>query len=190
MGQLPGPPPDFASFYREPNIERMHRELTDHEFEHFVGYVFEQAGYFVEDTAFQRGAGIDLKLYTGSPPAQILSAGVQVKELNADALVTAPEIVKLRGGVAGVGGVPGYFVTTSGFVGPALVQANGTPRVWPIDGAHFLRYINYVRGTRALVGAVPHDELAVLDQEPMPIAPESILIADTVARRFHAPRRC
>jgi len=43
----------FESIYTEPTIDRMLRELSDHEFEHFVGYVFERAGFSVEDTAGQ-----------------------------------------------------------------------------------------------------------------------------------------
>jgi hypothetical protein len=65
MGQLSGEPPDFAGLFAEPTIQRMLDELDDHEFEHFVGYIFEQAGYTVEDTAWQRGSSLDLKVYSG-----------------------------------------------------------------------------------------------------------------------------
>jgi chromosome partitioning protein len=183
MGQLQGPLPDFAGLFAEPSIERMLKELSDHEFEHFVGYVFEQAGYVVEDTATQYGPGLDLKLYTGPVGARTLCAGVQVKHFPSGNVVRAPDIVNLRGGVAGNGGVPGYIVTTSGYVGPALTEANTPPRVWPLDGARFLRYINYVRGTRAFTAAAPQDELSALDHALAPISPEAVLIADEVKRR-------
>ena len=49
MGQLPGPPPNFADHYAHPDIDRMIQELSHHEFEHFVNFVFEQAGYTVVD---------------------------------------------------------------------------------------------------------------------------------------------
>ncbi len=183
MPTLSPPFPDFAGLFNAPSIERMLADLNDHEFEHFVGYVFEQAGYVVEDTAGQRGPGLDLKLYVGSIAPGNLRAGVQIKQYRQDQTVVAPDVVRLRGGVAANGGVPGYFVTTSSFVGPALVQARGAPRIWPIDGAAFLRYITYVRGTRAFIPPDPHDELSALDGPVVPIPPEAILIADTIAHR-------
>ncbi len=183
MGQLQGPLPDFAGLFAEPSIERMVKELSDHEFEHFAGHVFEQAGYIVEDTAAQYGPGLDLKLYTARAGERTLCAGVQVKHFLPGNLVRAPDIVNLRGGVAGNGGVPGYFVTTSGYVGPALTEAHTPPRVWPLDGARFLRYVNYVRGTRAFTAAAPQDELSALDQTLAPVSPEAILLADDVKRR-------
>jgi hypothetical protein len=65
MGQLSGEPPDFAGIYAAPTIKRM-LELTSHEFEHFVAYVFELAGYVVEDAAGRYGQGMDLKQFVDS----------------------------------------------------------------------------------------------------------------------------
>jgi chromosome partitioning protein len=183
MGQLPGSVPDFAGQFTQPSIQRMLDGLSDHEFEHFVAYVFEQAGYVVEDTAGHRGPGLDLKLYTGSVAPGNLRAGVQVKHYRQDRPITAPEVGQLRNGIAQNGGVPGYFVTTSSFVGPALTQAQEAPRIWPMDGARFLRYIAYVRDTRAFLPPAPQDELSLLDASPVPIPPEAIIMAETVARR-------
>jgi hypothetical protein len=127
MGQLQGALPDFDSIYQEPSIARMRKELTDHQCEHFVAYMFERAGYLIEDVARKHGPGLDVKCYTGPATAPTPCTGVRVKHYSPDDLVTAPDVLRLRGSVAGNGGVPGYLVTTSGFVGPALVQAKDTP---------------------------------------------------------------
>ena len=74
MGQLQGPLPDFAGQFAEPSIGRMVKGLSDHQFEHFVKYVFEQAGYEVEDTAGQYGQGLvmhsGMQLHISSPAAR------------------------------------------------------------------------------------------------------------------------
>ena len=46
MGQLQVDLVKFERIYTEPSIARLQHEFEDHEFEHFVGYVFEQAGFF------------------------------------------------------------------------------------------------------------------------------------------------
>ena len=66
----------FRDIFEHPSLERMLKELDAYQFEDFVGYVFEQAGYLVEDVAGQRGPGLDLKLYIGPPEMQRLHAGV------------------------------------------------------------------------------------------------------------------
>jgi cellulose biosynthesis protein BcsQ len=187
MPQLQGPIPDFAGLYAAPTIQRMLDELTAHQFEHFVKYVFEQAGYFVEDTAGRFGEGLDLKLYTGPADGHVLSAGVSVKQFTPPATVYGPQVMGFRGALAPLNGASGYVVTTSSFGGQALHQADIPPRIWPIDGAHFLRYIAYVRGTRALAKAVAkesEDEDVRLRLAPVaPIPPEVFLAADDIKRR-------
>jgi hypothetical protein len=110
MGQVPRPPPDFAGYYDHPNIEQMVTGLSDHEFEHFVKYVFEQAGYFVKDTAGKYGQGLDLKLYTGPSSTPSLYAGVSMKHFrhpdmpSPHSLVQAQHIMNLKGALAGLSG--------------------------------------------------------------------------------------
>jgi len=70
---------DFTRLFDAPTIEGM-LTLTPYELEDFVGYVFERAGYVVEDTATQFGQGLDLKLYTLPTPIKRLHAGVSVKQ--------------------------------------------------------------------------------------------------------------
>jgi chromosome partitioning protein len=181
MGQLPGQPPNFAGIFAAPTIGSM-LKLTSHEFEHFVAYVFEQAGYVVEDVAGQYGRGMDLKLYTDKLLPQNLKAGVSAKRFTPpDEVVTGPQTMLFHGALRDV--MPGYTVTTSGFNRPALDEAEKAPRIWQIDGDHFLRYITYVRGTRSA---------EVEDQEPdkrlhtnpaAPIPPEVMFAADEIQRR-------
>jgi chromosome partitioning protein len=187
MAQLPEPWPDFAGLFAEPSIQRILDKLNDHQFEHFVMYVFEQAGYFVEDTAGRYGEGLDLKLYVGPSDERVLRAGVSVKQFTPPATVNGPQVVGFRGALAPLQGIPGYVVTTSTFGGQAAVQAGNTPRIWLINGAHFLRYINYVRGTRALAKAaaqVAQEKDVRLRSVPLaPIPPEPFLAADDIKRR-------
>jgi hypothetical protein len=49
-------------FFDEPSINRMLNELGHTEFEHFIGYVFRQAGFSVEHTGNQYGPGLDPKV--------------------------------------------------------------------------------------------------------------------------------
>ena len=117
MPQLQEPIPDFADLFAKPTLQRMLDELNSHQFEHFVKYVYEQAGYFVEDTAGRFGEGLDLKLYTGPADARVLCAGVSVKQLTPPATVNGPQVMGFRGALAPLGGIPGYVVTTSTFNG-------------------------------------------------------------------------
>ncbi len=187
MGQLPEPLPDFADHYAYPDIDRMIRELSHHEFEHFVKYVFEQAGYTVIDVAGQHGPGLDLELYTGPAGPNTLHAGVQVKHWRRARKITSPYIVGLRGGLPDDGKVTGYFVTTTTFKDTALdeARAEARRRIWPIDGAHFVRYIDYLRGSRLISqeGKTLQDDPLFADDPLVPVPPDVLLLADTIVRR-------
>ncbi|HEX6799756.1 MAG TPA: AAA family ATPase [Ktedonobacterales bacterium] len=183
MGQLPpGSEPDYAGLFAEPSIDRMLApHLTPHQFEHFVKYVFEQAGYFVEDAAGQYGQGIDLRLFTGPLDERVLRAGVSVKQFTPPGQVNGQQMMNFHGALRGM---RGYAVTTSTFNGPALAEAEQSPRIWPIDGAHLLRYINYVRGSHSADTAEEGESDTRLRGEPSPpVAPEVLLAADDIARR-------
>lgn len=172
---------DFARLFDAPTIEGM-LALSPYEFEDFVGYVFERAGFIVEDTATQFGPGLDLKLYTMPTPVKRLHSGVSVKQFPASTKVTAPDVVKLKGGLATIGGVSGYMVTTSTLNEPAEAQAKKAPQVWPINGEHLVRYITYVRGSRSAV-----DPTTLIAESPLaPIPPEALLVADGLERRPQA----
>jgi chromosome partitioning protein len=172
----------FVRLYSEPSIENMlPPHLTPYEFEDFVGFVFHQAGFRVEDTATQFGPGIDLKLYTGPSSAPVLHAGVSVKQFVPGSPVTGPHVNNLRGGVAQFGNVLGYLVTTSSFNGPAIAQAKLKPVIVPMDGEHFMRYIRYVRGSRPLTN--PGQETRPPGFPMAPIPAEAVFWAENLRRR-------
>lgn len=189
MGQLQGEPPDFAGLYAEPIIERIVDTLTDHQFEHFVGYVFEQAGYVVEDTAGQYGQGLDLKLYIRMAHAPLLHAGVSVKRFRPPSMpaphtqVQVHHVMELKGALVGQTGVSGSVVTTGTFTGPAHAKALENPQAWPIDGKHLVRYINYVRGSRAVEAEDTEPDVRLRTNPLAPIPPEVLLAADDIMRR-------
>src|SRR5262249_10123481 len=94
----------FTSIFKEPTIERLLTELGDTDFEHFVGYVFRQAGYGVKHTGTQYGQGLDLRLYLGSPATGSPYGGVSVKHFSGDGVVTGPQVMNLRGALQGLRG--------------------------------------------------------------------------------------
>src|SRR5258708_16750764 len=174
----------FKDMYDHPSIERMLDELDPYQFEDFVGYVFSRAGFVVEDTATQYGPGLDLKLYTLPTHIKRLHSGVSVKQYRPAAQrVTAPEVIKLRGGLASFGGGPGYIVTTSTLNEPALIQAQKDPRIYGLDGDHLLRYIAYVRGTRSTPKRPEEEKMAPPGPPLSPIPPEILEVADNTERR-------
>jgi chromosome partitioning protein len=181
MGQLSGNLPDFAEMFNDPSIERMLTDLSDHEFEHFVGYVFEQAGYRVEDWAGQYGHGLDLKLFTGPMAAKAPYAGVSVKHFSPGNLVNGQHMMNFRGAVGSH--LQGYAVTTSRFNEQALKEAKKVPQIWPIDGEHLLRYIRYVRGTRTEHAHDTEGDTRLHTNALAPISPEVFLAADDVVHR-------
>jgi len=164
----------FQDIFGEPSIERMLTELDDTEFEHFVAYVFRQAGFAVEYTGNQHGPGLDLKIFMGGP----LKAGVQVKHFVESHRITGHDVVHLRGGLPELEGVVGYFVTTSSFLNTALKEAKNGRRIWPIDGDHFRRYITYVRGSRTTQGQNADAGSSLAAYSLAPITPDAFFDAD------------
>lgn len=176
----------FAQLFADEGLtpQKIYDALGDVPFEYFVKYVFEQAGYVVEHTGYQRGPGLDLKVASSATGGLAFHAGVQVKHFQPGATkVTAPQVVHLRGGLPPTHGVTGYFVTTSTFNDQALAEAKHGTRIWPIDGEHLVRYITYVRGSRAGV-MEDTDPDPILHSNPLaPIPPEVFFTADTIMRR-------
>lgn len=174
---------DFPVLFAEPSIEGMLQKLNDIEFEHFVGYVFQQAGYLVEHTGNQHGPGLDLKVFSGPGAARTRHAGVQVKHYVLTHKVNTHEVTHLRGGLPAGASVVGYFVTTSSFQNLALEEAKRPRRIWPIDGDHLLRYITYVRGSRPEVTDGADQNGAQPRFVPPPIPVEALFAADKLVRR-------
>ena len=183
MAQPQDKPPDFASIFANPSINRMLNELSDLQFEHFVGYVFQKAGYGVEHTGTKFGQGLDLRLYHGSVATGTPYGGVSIKQYSSDTLVTGPQVMLLRGALHGL---QGYVVTTNRLNGPAEVEAAKSPPIWPLNGEHLVRYITYVRGSRPDVGESSGQHTLSTGYSFAPIPPEALLSADTIVRRSPA----
>lgn len=172
--------PDFASIFANPSIDRMLNELTDLQFEHFVGYVLQQAGYGVEHTGTKFGQGLDLRIYHGPIATGTPYGGVSVKQFSGDNLVTGPHVMLLRGALHGL---QGYVVTTNKLNHPAELEAAKPPPIWPINGAHLVRYINYVRGSRPSISESAGQQSLSIGYSFAPIPPETLLTADGIVRR-------
>jgi chromosome partitioning protein len=155
-------------------------EIGDTEFEHFIGYVFRQAGFSVEHTGHHHGPGLDLKVLVNG----VVKAGVQVKHKLETRLVPVGDVVHLQGGVAKNKGAVGYFVTTSSFQDLAFVEAVDGPRVWLIDGAHLIRYIDYVRGSRPMRSLNEEEGNSLSAYTLAPIAPDALFSADEAQWRL------
>jgi chromosome partitioning protein len=174
----------LRAFFANPSAAQLHDDMTDQEFERFIEYVFRRAGYSVEFTApLHQGDGLDLRLYVGPVGSGLLKAGVQVKQWDMSKRVPAKEVVTLKGGLPEIPAIEGFFVTTSDFTPDALTQARKPKRIWPIDGAHLVRYINYVRGSRldSVATSEPGSSLAAYAAQP--IAPSALFTADEIVRR-------
>lgn len=173
----------FRDIYEHPSIQRMLDELDPYQFEDFVAYVFTRAGFIVEDTATRFGQGLDLKLYTMPTPVKRFHAGVSVKQYRPPSRVVVSDIAGLRGSLAPLGGVPGYIVTTSTLNDHAVTQAQREPRIFTLDGDHFLRYITYVHGTRSTPKRAAEENMISPGPLLAPISPEILETADTITRR-------
>jgi chromosome partitioning protein len=185
MGQVHGDETKFQSIFDNPTINRMLGEIGDTEFEHFIGYVFRQAGFSVEHTGNHRGPGLDLKVLVNG----VVKAGVQVKHKLESRLIPVGDVVHLQGGVAKTPGAVGYFVTTSSFQYLAFKEAADGPRIWLIDGAHLIRYIDYIRGSRPIRALNEEEGNSLSAYTLAPIAPDAFFTADEATWRSPSQTR-
>lgn len=165
----------IQTVFRDPSLAGM-IGLDWSEFEDFVQLVFLQAGYHVTKVARQlRRNYVDLELRL--EPTSAVIAHVEVRRYSTANIIRARVLQFL--GALEVKHMPrGYIVTTSDFTQPARqVAVDSSGRVHLVNGQQFLRYIEYVRGSRLT------DEQGVpvlLTGEP--ISPEVILAADAIPR--------
>jgi chromosome partitioning protein len=144
---MPAEPERFADLFNHPTVEKMHA-LSPREFERFVGYVLRRAGYEVKEVRphFLHDVHLELSL----PGKTRVFGGVECRRLAPDKLVTARMVkgVKNASAVKKPGTRP-FFVTTSDFNEAAHLMAEvGTKRAHLLNGAQFVRYITYIRGSR------------------------------------------
>lgn len=137
----------YAALFKNPTIEGMHT-LTPREFEHFMAYVLCRAGYKVKEVGPHWLRGVDLEMRL--PDKKVIFGGVECKRYAPRQLVTAPVVRGARGApaVSRPSAKP-FVITTSDFNDAAHEMAQaGAKRVYLLNGAQLIRYINYVRGSR------------------------------------------
>ena len=146
----------FESIFAElsPNtmLQRMLHELDDDEFEQFVAYVFQRAGYVSKHVGRSRStSGIDVEIYL-SPKSADPAAYIQVKHYDPkSAPVGVGYVAQLIGSPAGASPKSlKFLVTTSDFAPKAYQEAAQNKQVRLFNGWRFLRYIYYLRESRHL----------------------------------------
>lgn len=169
----------FEEIFKAPMIEAM-LALSPGDFELFVQYVFECAGYgvvYVGDVPFPEGPGVDLDLVNSGEGSRVL-ARVEVRRYKPSNHLTLQQVAAFIGITQIRGGMPAYMVTTSDFAPAAYTAARETNgRVRLINGEHLLRFITYVGGSRLTGPNAPRSQNAAR------IAPTFILEADGVKRQ-------
>jgi hypothetical protein len=136
----------LARLFAAPSKQGM-LELDWAEFEDFVQYVFECAGYAVEKVSSRPKHNVDLVLHIGHVEGKVV-ARVEVRRYQTARLPRA-RIWQFHGALLGQGNAPGYIVTTSEFTRPAYDAAEATHgKVKLINGERLIRYIRYVSGSR------------------------------------------
>jgi hypothetical protein len=136
----------FRRIFEQPTIDKIFA-LEPGDVEQFVRYVFEAAGFLVQDVHsnhFPQGPGVDLTLHDAHSP-DTLQHLVEVKRWQAD---VGPEPVQAFGWKLHHKKIPGYFVSVSGFTAAAQAVALQDPDIRLIDGKHLLRYIAYLGRSR------------------------------------------
>lgn len=167
----------FEEIFAAPSIEKM-LALEWWDFEQFVKYVFECAGFHVENVASQHNRHyVDLLLRHGSSTGRVVAA-IEVRRYSS-ANIIAGAVLKFAGALQIEGSVPGYMITTSDFTGPAHDAARATNgRVKLLNGHRFLRYIRYVFGTRLTKEDLETSTL----RQPL-ISPNILLDAESIPRK-------
>ncbi len=147
------------------------------EFEDFVQYVFECAGYNVEKVAsYHYRHHVDLMLRHKAGGKVV--ALVEVRRYSTANIIKA-RVLQFLGALLAHDVPRGYIVTTSDFTQPAYMvaqQAHG--KVGLINGDRLLRYIRYVHGTR-----LTDDEGGSPSMQQALISPQLLLDAEAIPRR-------
>jgi chromosome partitioning protein len=168
----------FATSNRQAQREKM-VALSWQQFEQFVQYIFECAGYRVQPISSDHKHHVDLLLFRGDSATGKPLARVEVRRYKTASIIKGA-VVHFVGALVLEGTSRGYLVTTSTFTGPAKLAAGEASaqgkHVHLIDGEHLSRYIAYLRASRR-TGADGRQ------RTPSPTGPEWLLTADTLPRR-------
>jgi hypothetical protein len=180
----------FERLFANPSIEEMlppHLEWPN--FEQFIRYVFDCAGYAAVHVAEQKypdpvGMGFDLNLHAQHPNGRIL-ARVEVRQFKPGHPLDLNSVMAFIGKLAVAKAHQGFMVTTSDFTGPAYTAAEATGgKVQLINGKTLLRYITYVGGSRT-DGTFAGQTVA----PPDPIPPTVLRDADAIMTATARPPR-
>jgi len=140
-------PARFADLFRNPSIDAMYA-LSPKDFEHFIAYVLQRAGYTVKEVGphFLRGLDLEMRL----PGKSTIFGGVECKRFASNQLVTAPIVRGVRGAPAvDRRNAKPFVITTSDFNEAARKMAQtGNKRAYLINGTQLIRYITYIQGSR------------------------------------------
>ncbi len=169
--------PIFAQLFQNPTIKGM-MDLTPVQFEKFIIFVFQYAGFDVEyvgNLHFPHGPGVDLNLrYFGQSQVQYR---VEIRRYNPGNMLVFNDVVAFLGILHIAGNVPGILVTTSEFNGPAKAAATAAQEnIQLVNGQLLLRYIDYVRGSKV------KDSFLSPKTSSEPISPSLLPIADGINR--------
>jgi chromosome partitioning protein len=182
--------PVFERLFANPSIvEMLPPHLQPANFEQFIRYVFDCAGYATVHVADQHypdpiGMGFDLNLHANHPRGKIL-ARVEVRQFKPGHLLDLNSVMAFIGKLTVAGAAHGFMVTTSDFTKTAYSAAEATEgRVQLINGKRLLRYITYVGGSR-VDGTYAGQSIA----PPDPIAPIVLNDADAIMRTTARPSR-
>jgi chromosome partitioning protein len=177
--QSEGSPPTFEDLFANPTVEGM-LKLSWQDFQSFVMYVFQNAGYAVEflaDVPFPEGPGVDLGLHSREGRGRLL-AYVEVKQWAPHRLLDFSNVMHVLGVLNLNRNTPGFLVTTSDFGGPAReAERQAGDKLYLLSGERFVRYIRYINGSR-IDGSF--DGIPAIPKQP--ISPAELEKADLIAR--------
>lgn len=168
----------FEDIFGSPSVDKM-LQLTWQQFEDFVQYVFECAGYAVEKVASQPKKHVDL-LLRDHGKTKVLGK-VEVRRYTPPQKISKPRVQQFCGAI-GHSSVPGIMVTTSDFTSDAYEAVKEWHGQFTlINGAKLLRYITYLRGSRADQHPRPTGKLTAF--LPDPIHPRVLLEGDEITHK-------
>ncbi len=137
----------MESLFQNPDIASMQNKLTPGEFEKFIEYVFQRAGYSTRHVAFHFLRGVDIELYGHLQPRKRLG-GIEAKKYSDNTYVSLRDVRSLLGATAlNNGRVPGYLVSTTNRIGREALELVNSRNAHFIDGKALIRYIRYISGS-------------------------------------------
>lgn len=177
-------PASFKRLFSAPSLVGMLPPyLSPSEFEAFVAYVFERAGFCVRMAPSYLRPAVHIELSTSDLRAATVGL-VQVCQCVPGERVDATAVEQLQARLGEL--LPGYIVSSGGFTAAAEAAAARAPRIMLVDGKHLLRYVLYVHGSRTELGTLqatapdPLEYLLHVAATTWRIPPEPLYYADAM----------